>query len=245
MTLSAMNTGDLYTTGFTIVEQTDEYILLDKSAGIAMHKDTEVAGLVMQVCQVLGVSQLFPVHRLDKMTSGLVLMARSAEAASILSRQFQVGTVEKYYLALSHNKPQKKQGLIKGDMVKARRGSWKLTKTLATPAITQFFSCSVAPGLRLFLLRPHTGKTHQLRVAMKSIGAPIAGDSRYGAVKDAGAHSRGYLHAWQLSFDWAGQRRTYRCAPRSGDLFVCDAVQQQLIDWAPPESLPWPTIARA
>jgi len=61
-------------------------------------------------------------------------------------------------------------------MLKARRGAWKLARSKESPALTEFVSTSLGQGLRLFLLRPYTGKTHQLRVAMKSLGAPIIGD---------------------------------------------------------------------
>ena len=168
--------------------------------------------LLQQISAELTCGPLYLVHRLDKMTSGLLLLARHAQAASILSQQFQQRTVEKYYLALSDQKPRKKQGLIKGDMERSRRGSWKLTTGLRNPAITRFFSCAPMPGLRLFLLRPLTGKTHQLRVALKSVGAAIIGDTRYHGVSEPSA-DRGYLHAWGLAFDWQGERQTYLQRP--------------------------------
>lgn len=227
--------------GFDVVDITDDYFVLNKHPGVSMHKDDTEAGLVMRVAHWAGAEQLFPVHRLDKMTSGLVLLARTAEAASVLSTQFQSRTVEKYYLALSDMKPRKKQGLIKGDMEKARRGSWKLCKTQYNPALTQFFSHSVAPGLRLFLLKPHTGKTHQLRVALKSIGAPIIGDQRYHSAA-AAPQARGYLHAYQIAFDWRGQRKKYRSVPTSGELFRLAGVQQQIGVWSEPSQLGWPQL---
>lgn len=228
--------------GFRVIEQNDDFVLVDKASGFAMHKDTGVAGLVMQISQALGVDSLFPVHRLDKMTSGLLLLARNAQAASILSRQFQEGQVEKFYLALSDMKPRKKQGLIKGDMEKARRGSWKLCKSHNNPALTQFYSSSAEAGLRVFLLRPRTGKTHQIRVAMKSISAPIIGDQRYHSAERAELTDRGYLHAYVLCFDWQGERKQYCCRPREGELFLRETVQQQIAVWSDPVALDWPLI---
>ena len=86
-------------------------------------------------------------------------------------------------------------------MEKARRGAGKLTGGMENPAVTEFGSHSLEPGLRLFVLHPHTGKTHQLRVAMKSLGSPILGDTLY-AGKPA---SRMFLHAWKIKFDYQGQ----------------------------------------
>ena len=108
--------------------------------------------------------------------------------------------MHKTYLALSSQKPAKKQGWVKGDMAKARRGAWKLLRTQHNPALTRFHSRSIAPGLRLFVLQPLSGKTHQLRVAMKSLGSPILGDTLYGGQ----AAERLFLHAWRLQFDYAG-----------------------------------------
>lgn len=228
---------------YTIVDQTDDFLLIDKSPGVSVHKDQQLAGLVMQVKQDLQLAALYPVHRLDRMTSGLLLLAKHQSAAAELSRQFQSHRVEKYYLALSDKKPKKKQGLIKGDMLKARRGSWMLAKTQVNPAQTQFFSQSVTPGLRLFLLKPLTGKTHQIRVALKSLGAPIVGDARYHE-QDGIARDRGYLHAYVLAFSCRGKRYRYRSVPTLGDLFV-QAETRRIIDaWALPESLAWPSVER-
>ncbi len=190
---------------YRVIAETDDYIAVDKSPDIGFHSEAGTPGLAEQLKQDLGVANLYPVHRLDKMTSGLLLFGKSLAWAQCINQQFKDRTVSKYYLALSARKPKKKQGLISGDMEKSRRGSWKLLPTRNNPAITQFFSYSVEPGVRLFLLRPLSGKTHQLRVAMKSLGAPIAGDQRYGG-EDS---DRGYLHAFALQCtpvcrDWRG-----------------------------------------
>ena len=83
-------------------------------------------------------------------------------------------------------------------MARSRRGTWKLTRDEDNFAVTRFSSQSLKPGLRLFVLQPFTGKTHQLRVAMKSIGSPILGDTLYGG--DEAEHL--FLHAWRLVFDY-------------------------------------------
>ena len=117
--------------------------------------------------------KLYSVHRLDKMTSGLLLLAKSPQIAAQLTALFTTHQIQKYYLAISDKKPKKKQGLIKGGMQKSRRGMWKLTKEKNNLAITQFFSYSLGNGKRLFVIKPHSGKTHQIRVALKSIGSAI------------------------------------------------------------------------
>jgi tRNA pseudouridine32 synthase / 23S rRNA pseudouridine746 synthase len=159
------------------------------------------------------------VHRLDKMTSGLLLLARTPQANRALSMSFAERQVSKQYLALSDCKPKKKQGWIKGDMQKGRGGSWLLTRSLENPAISWFDSTPVREGLRLFRIKPQTGKTHQIRVAMKSIGAPILGDARYGG----SPAERGYLHAWRLDFVLWDTPFSFECPPEPGP--ACSAPE--------------------
>ncbi|QEY25412.1 TIGR01621 family pseudouridine synthase [Neisseria zalophi] len=186
---------------FSILFRHADFIAINKPPGIGVHQDKDSDGLTRLLAAQLGVERVWLVHRLDKPTSGVLLFALNEQAASQLAQQFAAKTIRKTYLALSDRKPSKKQGWIKGGMAKARRGAWKLTREMENPAVTQFHSISIEAGLRLFVLQPYTGKTHQLRVAMKSIGSPILGDNLYGGTQAA----RLFLHAWQLSFDFNDQ----------------------------------------
>ncbi len=209
--------------------------MVDKPAGLNFHSEDGEAGVIAQLAAQLNCDSLFPVHRLDKMTSGILLVALNKATAQQFQQMFAAREVEKYYLAMTDKKPKKKQGWVKGDMQPARNGSWKLSKTTLNPAITQFISVSTQPGERLFLLKPSTGKTHQLRVAMKSLGAPICGDSRYANKREAQQEDRGYLHAYALRFQLHEQNFEFVCPPNSGQRFLTDACQQQLTFW----QIPW------
>ncbi len=224
---------------YRVLHKTDQLLVIDKSAGTSFHSEQGEAGLAEQLKQDLGGGSLYPVHRLDRMTSGLLLFARDLDSAQQLNEQFRQRRVEKFYLALSDRKPKKKQGLVCGDMVKARRGSWRLLKSRNNPAWTRFVSCSAEPGLRLFLLKPLTGRTHQLRVAMKSLGAPIIGDRRYGQVCEA-EQDRGYLHAFALRFVLRDEPYQFICPPTEGELFARETVRRALTAWRDPWSLEWP-----
>ena len=221
---------------YSLLFECDDFIVIDKFSGISVHKDQAESGLTMQLSSDFN-RPLFLVHRLDKVTSGVMVFAKHQEAAAQLSALFACHQVQKFYLAISAKKPSKKQGTIKGDMSKSRRGMWKLEKTTLNPAITRFFSCSIGDGLRMFLVKPQTGKTHQIRVALKSIGAPILGDSIYS--NDQGA-DRTYLHAWQISFVFADQFYQFRSDPSYGERFLTDTVERQLAEWAEPNQLCWP-----
>ncbi|MGL4996125.1 MAG: pseudouridine synthase, partial [Deefgea sp.] len=176
------------------------------------------------------------VHRLDKMTSGLLLFARHPEAARHLGEQFAEHQIAKFYLAISDAKPSKKQGKIQGGMEKGRGGSWKFVREGGQLATTQFFCYGLGAGLRLFLLRPRTGRTHQLRVALKSLGSPILGDTRY-----AGSEAdRGYLHAYAIKFSLAGNTYQFICPPTVGTHFQSPECQAQLSQLNAPWGLAWP-----
>lgn len=186
---------------FTVLFRHPDFVVLNKMAGVSVHRDDAETAFTAEVARVLGVERVWLVHRLDKPTSGILLLALNATAAAELAQQFAQREVGKTYLALSTQKPQKKQGWIQGDMVKARRGAWKLTRSQHHPAITYFTSQSLQAHLRLFILQPHTGKTHQLRVAMKSLGSPILGDTLYGGT----TAPRVFLHAREVAFTYQGE----------------------------------------
>ncbi len=178
-----------------------------------MHTEAGELGLQVIAEQHFGI-KLWMVHRLDKVTSGVLLFAKNAEAAAQFTTLFSEQRIQKTYIALSQSKPKRKQGRIKGDMVSARNGSYKLLKTVTNPAVTDFFSLSVEPGIRLFICRPKTGKTHQIRVALKSEGSSILGDQRYGELSD-----RTYLHAWRIDFNYQNATFHVEAAPLEGEWF--------------------------
>ncbi|WP_057832383.1 TIGR01621 family pseudouridine synthase [Colwellia sp. TT2012] len=227
----------------TIAEHHD-FIVIDKEPGSNFHDEGELgSGLFSQVKSQLKKQNknvdLYPVHRLDKMTSGLVIFAKNLACAQTFGRLFNDHDIEKYYLAISDNKPSKKQGLIKGDMAKSRRGMFKLLRTMENPAITQFFSYSIINKQRLYLLKPHSGKTHQLRVALASIGAPIVGDPLYYSTSTA---DRGYLHAFALRFNYLGESFEFISMPSSGEYFLTEQVNEQLSALKKPWQLNWPRL---
>jgi len=224
---------------FKLVECNEQFVIVDKMPGISFHTEDGVLGIVERVKAALELSELYPVHRLDKMTSGLLILARTETANREFSALFRERSVEKYYLAISDRKPAKKQGLIKGDMERSRRRAWKLCKSTENPAITQFVSTSLEPGKRLYLVRPKTGKTHQIRVALKSISAPVMGDSIYSA-ETAGQWDRGYLHAFALRFDFNKQSYSYSCMPSVGKYFISADFEEVVQQYTPPWDLKWP-----
>ena len=195
-----------------ILFEHDDFLVCEKPPGQPFHTEDSAPlkqGFVTAVRAQLSSESLFPVHRLDKVTSGAMLFAKNPEANSTLSMMFQDKLVEKVYLAVSQKKPKKKQGLISGDMKKVRAGSYKLCHTHANPAITRFYAARLSEGWGFWLM-PKTGKTHQLRVACKALGSPILGDQRYGGSEA----DRCYLHAYRLAFSYQGESYVITSEPR-------------------------------
>ena len=227
---------------FDLVENHPDFLVIYKKPNTNFHSEEGELGLFETVKQSLNLQTLYPVHRLDKVTSGLLLMAKTAEANAELVAQFQERKIEKYYLALSAKKPKKKQGLVKGDMAPARRGAFKLLPSIVNPAMTQFFSAGLGDGKRLFIVKPSTGKTHQIRVALKSVGAPIIGDMLYADAESCNGIDRVYLHAYSIGFHLSGIHYRYTEMPREGQLFLSEPCIQTLKQFASPWDLAWPAL---
>ncbi|MFU8783813.1 pseudouridine synthase [Aliidiomarina sp.] len=230
----------MHLTSNAILAEHPDFYVINKPSGIGMHTEESELGIIVQLQQLLApnpsAAPLFPVHRLDKGTSGLLLVARNKGAATAFGALFSEHAIDKYYVAIAGHKPKKKQGLIQGDMAKSRNGGYKLLRSMENPARTHFFSHNIPAkniaGMhaRLYILKPSTGRTHQLRVALKSIGAAILGDTRYGGEPA----ERLMLHASALRFLWNGEPQCFVCLPEQSNDFVA-------IDWQqfPHIQSPW------
>lgn len=194
---------------------TDEFVALDKPAGMVMHPGAGAASGTLAHRLVAHHPELVAVghprrpgivHRLDKDTSGVVLIARTAAMYAHLCKAFERRTVHKRYLLIVRGTPAPSRGRIDAPigrhpthrtrMAVARRGR---------PAVTDYQVLDQIGGAALVEAKPTTGRTHQIRVHMAAIGHPIMGDTTYGG--PASHHGRVMLHAWTLRFaDDAGCR---------------------------------------
>jgi tRNA pseudouridine32 synthase/23S rRNA pseudouridine746 synthase len=229
-----------------LVFEHKDFLLVNKPVGMTMHDPNN--GIIPSAKTRFGIDKLWLVHRLDDATSGCILLAKNKDAASQLSQLFERREIQKYYFAISDKKPKKKQGKIIGDMQKVRDGNWKLTQGRTKPAISQFFSFPLTvpaqneleeelpKGLRLFMVKPLTGKTHQIRVALKSLGSPILGDPRYAS----SPADRLYLHSYALSFTYQSNYFQLSALPLEGLLFQSSILQQNINSHGQPWELPWP-----
>jgi 23S rRNA pseudouridine1911/1915/1917 synthase len=197
-----------------IIYEDDEILVIDKPAGQVVHpgaglpQGTLVNGLIFFYPEIKNVgSPLRPgiVHRLDKETSGLMVVARTQEAHNSLRQQFEDRTVEKVYLGLAAGQFKDQKGMI--DLPVGRhsveRQKMSVRSRKSRVAITRYEVLREFKHSTLLALKPLTGRTHQLRVHLAAIGHPLLGDTRYGQTgrKKRKVAPRLFLHAFALSFE--------------------------------------------
>jgi 23S rRNA pseudouridine1911/1915/1917 synthase len=221
----------------TIIFENDDFLVVNKPAGLVVHaarvsarrredearaaEPTLVDWLVKRYPKIKTVGDdpaLRPgiVHRLDKATSGVMIVAKTQASFERLKKLFQDHRMKKTYYALVRGVPKNKKGTIDAP-IGIKNGSLKRSihsSKMAKPAVTEYAVVKIiARGdgdkeqYSLLKISPLTGRTHQIRVHLASIGHPIVGDALYGKKTDAAAAPRLMLHAAALAFsDDAGNR---------------------------------------
>jgi 23S rRNA pseudouridine1911/1915/1917 synthase len=188
----------------------DEHLLVvDKPAGLVVHPSaghgsgTLVHGLLGREIEG-GEEAERPgiVHRLDRDTSGLLVVARSDEAHRRLQRLLRRREIEREYLALVRGRPRSHRGRIEAPIGRDRSDPTRISLDSATAreAVTNFEVVELLDRHALLRVRLETGRTHQIRVHLAAIELPVSGDPAYGAAGDLGLE-RQFLHAARLAFD--------------------------------------------
>ena len=149
---------------------------------------------------VAGVERPGIVHRLDKDTSGLLMVAKSDEAQASLMRQLGDRTIEKTYLALVRGEPPARRGRIEAPVGRDPRDRQRMAVVAAgRDAVTEYEVARLRlPASRSSQLHPRTGRTHQIRAHLAYLRLPIVGDLRYGGGTGPGGLGRQFLHAARL-----------------------------------------------
>ncbi len=198
----------------TVLYEDPDVVAIDKPAGMVVHSGagvhsgTLVNALLHRFASLSSTAgELRPgiVHRLDRHTSGVLLVAKNDAAHQRLAEQFASRRVEKTYLALVHGSIKQDHGRIEKPITRDPRQRTRMTARLSRgrAAWTEYRSVRRFPGFTFLEVRIGTGRTHQIRVHLASIGHPVVGDRLYGApAKVAGqpALPRFFLHAHRIRF---------------------------------------------
>lgn len=194
----------------------DDILLINKLAGMVVHPAVghergTLVNAVLAYCPNLegvgGEKRPGIVHRLDKDTSGLILVAKNDRALRHLQAQFKARTVDKVYAALVEGQIQPPAALIDAPIGRDPRQRKKMSVILtrtgsvrARPAQTRYRALTIYDDYSLLECELHTGRTHQIRVHLAYIGYPIVGDTVYGRRKQRIPLKRHFLHAAELTF---------------------------------------------
>ena len=193
----------------------DEYLLaVNKPAGMVVHPAIgHPAGTLVnavlahcpQVAEVGGPERAGIVHRLDKDTSGLILIAKDEATQVALQRQFKRRQVAKTYVALVDGLVYPREGVIEVPVGRDKRHRKRMAVVRSgRPAQTMYRVVEYFSDNTLLEVRPHTGRTHQIRVHLSWMGYPIVGDVVYGPRRQRQLTDRHFLHAAQLRFAHPG-----------------------------------------
>lgn len=208
------------TLGFEVVFEDDNVLIVNKPAGIAVHEGKEILkrhsllGMLEAAYRPKGVVPRL-VHRIDKETSGLLVVAKKPEVAEELERKFEAGEVEKEYLALVAGKLRAPEGRI--DFPLAGREGGPVS------AVTRYRVEREYAGTSLVRVRIETGRMHQVRLHFAKLGHPIVMDSRYGnfsfnkQFRKSHGLKRQFLHASTIALEYRGKKRKWS-APLPDDL---------------------------
>jgi len=181
-----------------IIFEDDCIIVVNKPSGITVHPaSSEKNYTVTEIMS--GAGKVFPVHRLDKGTSGVMLLAKTAKIHKTLQDQFRERTVVKEYLALLEGRIVPENGLIDIPLGREEQARNKIgPKSGGRSAKTQYEVKECLKDYSYVSAYPKTGRTHQIRVHFSALGFPVVGDIRYGAKSKVS--KRVFLHSHLLSF---------------------------------------------
>jgi 23S rRNA pseudouridine1911/1915/1917 synthase len=226
---------------FAVLAESADWIVVNKPAGLVTHpgagnwRGTLQNGLLYRYPELARVARAGIVHRLDKDTSGLMVVARNERAQTHLTRQLQARAMGREYVALAHGHL-RGEGVVDRPIGRDARAPLRMSVSrpiAPKPALTHYRAegLGTAPGgepVCRAVCRLETGRTHQIRVHLASLGHPLLGDALYGGRPLAGA-ARQMLHARALRCDEpdTGAPPVFQADPPAGMAAVQEAIQWQ------------------
>jgi len=191
-----------------IIDNNDDFIVLNKSSGISVQGGTKSKKNLVDIfarSEIFQNTKPFSVHRLDKDTSGVFIMAKNRESAQLLTSLFRLRKVHKTYLAICHGELQKDSGEWSNDLTR-----YENDKEIVERARTYYKVLDKNSICSLVEMKPVTGRKHQLRKQLYAVGCPIYGDQKYKFNNTNKAINKNLmLHSYQIRFMINDKKYTY------------------------------------
>ena len=195
-----------------ILENNDDFIVIDKSPGVPVQGGTKSKKNLIDILassEFFRDTKPFPVHRLDKETSGIMIISKNHNSARLLTTLFRLRKIHKTYLAICHGHISKKKGELKNELITFENNKKKIEK-----AITYYKVISETDSTSFLELKPVTGRKHQLRKQLALINNPIVGDKKYIlSNKKIKSDKDLMLHAYSLKFYINNKKYFYKASP--------------------------------
>jgi 23S rRNA pseudouridine955/2504/2580 synthase len=192
-----------------IIDNNDNFIVLNKSSGISVQGGTKSKKNLIDIfakSKVFEGTKPYSVHRLDKDTSGVFIMAKNRESAQLLTSLFRLRKVHKTYLAICHGEVEKNSGEWNDDLIRYDNG-----KRIIEKAKTIFKVLDKNSNATLIEMKPITGRKHQLRKQLFNLGHSIYGDQKYNSLNSSkGINKNLMLHSYQIKFMIDDKKYTYK-----------------------------------
>ena len=194
-----------------IIENNDDFIVLNKSSGISVQGGTKSKKNLTDIFAKSNIFQKtkpFSVHRLDKDTSGVFIIAKNRETAQLLTSLFRLRKVHKTYLAICHGEIDKIKGILNNDLIR-----YENKKQIVEKAETIFKVIDKNSNSSLLKMKPITGRKHQLRKHLFMIGHSILGDKKYNSQNNIKSLNKNLmLHSYEIKFMINEKKYTFRAS---------------------------------
>tara|TARA_B100001057_G_scaffold472928_1_gene536739 strand:- start:643 stop:1506 length:864 start_codon:yes stop_codon:yes gene_type:complete len=183
----------------SLIDDNNDFIVINKKSGISAQGGTKSKNNLIDIFSnstFFKDTKPYSVHRLDKETSGVMIIAKNYSSAKLLTSLFRLRKIHKTYLAICHGVFKNKKGEIRGNLIKYER-----EKKITELAITNYNVISSNNFFSFVELKPITGRKHQLRKQLSFMGNPIVGDIKYNIIKDKNKNEKKLmLHAYKIKF---------------------------------------------
>ena len=192
----------------SIIENNEDFIVINKDSGISVQGGTKSKKNLIDIfkkSKIFENTKPYSVHRLDKNTSGVFIIAKKREMAQLLTSLFRLRKIHKTYLAICHGELEKNSGELNDNLIRYDNG-----KKIVEKAKTIFKVIDKNSEASLLELKPITGRKHQLRKQLYNIGHSIYGDEKYKHITLKGINKKLMLHSYQIKFLINDQKHTYK-----------------------------------